>query len=38
MLASVELLHTTDLQPAQQDMLTMIETCGLTLMDTLNYL
>lgn len=38
MLASVELLHTTDLQPAQQDMLTMIETCGLTLLDTLNYL
>ncbi|KAF7161357.1 hypothetical protein CNMCM5623_006971 [Aspergillus felis] len=38
MLASLELLHTTDLQPAQQDMLTMIETCGLTLLDTLNYL
>ncbi|RLM00050.1 hypothetical protein CFD26_108406 [Aspergillus turcosus] len=38
MLASVELLHSTDLQPAQQDMLTMIETCGLTLLDTLNYL
>ncbi|KMK58278.1 sensor histidine kinase/response regulator [Aspergillus fumigatus Z5] len=38
MLASVELLRTTDLQPAQLDMLTMIETCGLTLMDTLNYL
>ncbi|GFF47985.1 signal transduction histidine-protein kinase BarA [Aspergillus udagawae] len=38
MLASLELLHSTDLQPAQQDMLTMIETCGLTLLDTLNYL
>ncbi|EAW09054.1 sensor histidine kinase [Aspergillus clavatus NRRL 1] len=38
MLASVELLHCTELQAPQQDMLTMIETCGLTLLDTVNYL
>ncbi|KAE8383816.1 hypothetical protein BDV26DRAFT_1819 [Aspergillus bertholletiae] len=38
MLASAELLQTTRLEPAQRDMLTMVETCGLTLLDTMNYL
>ncbi|KAF7591677.1 hypothetical protein BBP40_001255 [Aspergillus hancockii] len=38
MLASAELLQTTHLEPAQRDMLTMVETCGLTLLDTMNYL
>ncbi|KAE8354610.1 hypothetical protein BDV28DRAFT_78503 [Aspergillus coremiiformis] len=38
MLASAELLQTTQLEPAQRDMLTMVETCGLTLLDTMNYL
>ncbi|KAE8395082.1 hypothetical protein BDV23DRAFT_179069 [Aspergillus alliaceus] len=38
MLASAELLQTTHLEPTQRDMLTMIETCGLTLLDTMNYL
>ncbi|KAL4890652.1 hypothetical protein BDV59DRAFT_209602 [Aspergillus ambiguus] len=38
MLASAELLQTTPLEPAQQDMVTMVETCGLTLLDTMNYL
>ncbi|KAE8344816.1 hypothetical protein BDV24DRAFT_148672 [Aspergillus arachidicola] len=38
MLASAELLQTTSLEPAQRDMLTMVETCGLTLLDTMNYL
>ncbi|PKY02327.1 sensor histidine kinase/response regulator [Aspergillus campestris IBT 28561] len=38
MLASAELLQTTNLEPAQRDMVTMVETCGLTLLDTMNYL
>lgn len=38
MLASAELLQTTNLEPAQKDMVTMVETCGLTLLDTMNYL
>ncbi|PYH87958.1 hypothetical protein BO71DRAFT_339888 [Aspergillus ellipticus CBS 707.79] len=38
MLASTELLQTTPLEPAQQDMVTMVETCGLTLLDTMNHL
>lgn len=38
MLASAELLQTTPLEPAQRDMVTMVETCGLTLLDTMNYL
>ncbi|KAE8155193.1 hypothetical protein BDV25DRAFT_146661 [Aspergillus avenaceus] len=38
MLASAELLQTTHLEPAQRDMVTMVETCGLTLLDTMNYL
>ncbi|KKK23497.1 hypothetical protein AOCH_002337 [Aspergillus ochraceoroseus] len=38
MLASSELLQTTALEPAQKDMVTMVETCGLTLLDTMNHL
>ncbi|KAH8422479.1 hybrid sensor histidine kinase/response regulator [Aspergillus melleus] len=38
MLASAELLQATTLEPAQRDMVTMIETCGLTLLDTMNHL
>lgn len=37
-LASTELLQSTRLQPAQQDMIRMVETCGITLLDTMNYL
>lgn len=37
-LASTELLQSTDLQPSQQDMVKMIQTCGTTLLDTMNYL
>ncbi|PLB46559.1 hypothetical protein P170DRAFT_477439 [Aspergillus steynii IBT 23096] len=38
MLASAELLQATTLETAQRDMVTMIETCGLTLLDTINHL
>lgn len=38
MLASAELLQATSLETAQRDMVTMIETCGLTLLDTMNHL
>ncbi|PWY95908.1 sensor histidine kinase/response regulator [Aspergillus sclerotioniger CBS 115572] len=38
MLASTELLQTTSLDSTQQDMVTMVETCGLTLLDTMNHL
>ncbi|PYH42845.1 uncharacterized protein BP01DRAFT_385050 [Aspergillus saccharolyticus JOP 1030-1] len=38
MLTSTELLQSTGLESAQQDMVTMIETCGLTLLDTVNHL
>ncbi|PYI11087.1 sensor histidine kinase/response regulator [Aspergillus sclerotiicarbonarius CBS 121057] len=38
MLASTELLQTTTLDSTQQDMVTMVETCGLTLLDTMNHL
>lgn len=38
MLASAELLQSTPLQPGQQEMVKMVETCGLTLLDTMNYL
>ncbi|RAL14088.1 sensor histidine kinase/response regulator [Aspergillus homomorphus CBS 101889] len=38
MLTSTELLQSTGLESAQQDMVTMIETCGLTLLDTMNHL
>ncbi|KAI9370238.1 hypothetical protein BJX61DRAFT_549103 [Aspergillus egyptiacus] len=37
-LASAELLGTTSLLPAQQHLLNMVESCGLTLLDTLNHL
>lgn len=37
-LASAELLQSSGLQPAQQDMIKMVETCGITLLDTMNYL
>lgn len=37
-LASAELLHTTHLQPVQAEMLRMIETSGLTLLDTTDHL
>lgn len=37
-LANTELLQSTDLQPSQQDMVKMIQTCGATLLDTMNYL
>jgi hypothetical protein len=37
-LASAELLHTTSLQPAQVDMIKMIETSGFTLLDTTDHL
>lgn len=37
-LASAELLHTTQLQPVQAEMLRMIETSGLTLLDTTDHL
>lgn len=38
MLASAELLSAMNLQEDQRDTVTMIETCGLTLLDTLNHL
>ena len=38
MLVSAELLLTTPLQPAQREILMMAEKCGLTLLDTVNYL
>lgn len=37
-LASAELLQATTLESTQRDMVTMIETCGLTLLDTMNHL
>lgn len=37
-LASAELLHTTALEPAQEEILRMIETSGLTLLDTTDHL
>lgn len=37
-LASAELLHATALQPAQEEMVKMIETSGLTLLDTTDHL
>ena len=37
-LVSLELSLTTALQPAQREMLMMAEKCGLTLLDTVNYL
>lgn len=37
-LASAELLHTTALQPAQWEIVKMIETSGLTLLDTTGHL
>ncbi|KAI9038376.1 uncharacterized protein KD926_010793 [Aspergillus affinis] len=38
MLASAELLQATTLESVQRDMVAMIETCGLTLLDTMNHL
>ncbi|KAL3456838.1 hypothetical protein BJX64DRAFT_269891 [Aspergillus heterothallicus] len=38
MLANSELLQSTDLDPAQRDMVRMVETCGETLLDTINTL
>ncbi|RDW78899.1 hybrid sensor histidine kinase/response regulator [Aspergillus mulundensis] len=37
-LASAELLGTTALPPEQQHLVDMVESCGLTLLDTLNHL
>jgi hypothetical protein len=37
-LANAELLQSTDLDPAQRDMVTTLETCGEMLLDSLNYL
>ncbi|CAI7583557.1 unnamed protein product [Penicillium glandicola] len=37
-LASAELLHATSLSPSQEDMVTMIEKSGLTLLDTTNHM
>lgn len=37
-LASAELLHTTALQPTQEELVKMIETSGLTLLDTTDHL
>ena len=37
-LASAELLHATSLQPAQLEMVRMIESSGLTLLDTTDHL
>jgi signal transduction histidine kinase len=37
-LASAELLGTTSLPPEQQHLVDMVESCGLTLLDTLNHL
>lgn len=37
-LASAELLHGTDLQPAQEEIVRMVETSGLTLLDTTDHL
>ncbi|KAL3443773.1 hypothetical protein BJX65DRAFT_194550 [Aspergillus insuetus] len=38
MLANSELLQSTDLDPVQRDMVKMVETCGETLLDTMNCL
>ncbi|KAA8642525.1 hypothetical protein EYZ11_007637 [Aspergillus tanneri] len=38
MLASTELLQTTPLERPQKDIVKMIETCGMTLLDTMNHL
>lgn len=38
MLASAELLLETALKPDQRDLVKMLETCGLTLLDTMNHL
>ncbi|CEL10417.1 hypothetical protein ASPCAL13536 [Aspergillus calidoustus] len=38
MLANSELLQSTDLDAAQRDMVKMVETCGETLLDTMNCL
>ncbi|KAL2825711.1 hypothetical protein BJY01DRAFT_230069 [Aspergillus pseudoustus] len=38
MLANSELLQSTDLDPTQRDMVRMVETCGETLLDTMNCL
>ncbi|KEY71306.1 hypothetical protein S7711_05898 [Stachybotrys chartarum IBT 7711] len=38
MLASAELLSATPLRPDQQDFLNMLQTCGHTLLDTMNHL
>lgn len=38
MLASAELLLETALQPDQSDLVKMLETCGLTLLDTMDHL
>ncbi|EED14644.1 sensor histidine kinase/response regulator, putative [Talaromyces stipitatus ATCC 10500] len=38
MLASAELLLGTPLEPEQRDLVKMLETCGLTLLDTMNHL
>ncbi|KAL5335002.1 hypothetical protein BJX70DRAFT_391023 [Aspergillus crustosus] len=38
LLANTELLQSTDLDPTQSEMVTMVETCGKTLLDTMNCL
>lgn len=38
MLASAELLSATPLRPDQEDFLNMLQTCGHTLLDTMNHL
>ncbi|KAL3478846.1 hypothetical protein BJX99DRAFT_223539 [Aspergillus californicus] len=38
MLANAELLSTSNLRPDQQDTVKAIETCGITLLDTMNHL
>lgn len=38
MLASAELLSGTSLQPDQREVVKMLETCGLTLLDTMTHL
>jgi signal transduction histidine kinase len=37
-LGSTELLQATNLKPAQADMVKMIQSCGLTLLDVLDHL
>ncbi|KAL3495026.1 CheY-like superfamily [Aspergillus germanicus] len=37
-LVNAELLQSTELDPAQRDMVTTVETCGEMLLDSLNYL